>query len=250
MAAPDLQHTVETVWRMESAKIIAALTRLVRDVGVTEELAHDALVAALEQWPTEGIPRNPAAWLMGTAKHRALDRLRREPMLERRHEQLGYEMETGRRDEVAALDDALDDDVGDDLLRLVFTACHPVLSKEAQVALTLRLLCGLTTDEIARAFLVPEPTVAQRIVRAKKTLAKANVPFEVPRGEDRDLVDALADEPALKAYHLVPAVRGDCLERLQRLEEASREFERAASLAGNERERELLRERAANAKPT
>ncbi len=421
MTAPDLQHTVEAVWRMESAKIIAALTRLVRDVGVAEELAHDALVAALEQWPTEGLPRNPAAWLMGTAKHRALDRLRRGPMLERRHEQLGYEIETGRRDEVAALDDALDDDVGDDLLRLVFVACHPVLSKEAQVALTLRLLCGLTTDEIARAFLVPEPTIAQRIVRAKKTLTKANVPFEVPRGEDRDarlasvlsvvylvfnegytatagtdwmrptlceealrlarvlselapdeaevqglaallefqasrlrarvdargrairlndqdrsrwdrllirrglraleraqltsaapgpyalqagiaachatartpaetdwasivtlydhlvrvmpspivdlnravavsmargpqagldLIDALADEGALKAYHLVPAVRGDCLERLQRFEEARHEFERAASLAGNVRERELLLERAANAKPT
>ncbi len=421
MTAPDLQQTVETVWRMESAKIIAALTRLVRDVGVAEELAHDALVAALEQWPAEGLPRNPAAWLMGTAKHRALDRLRRGPMLERRHEQLGYEIETGRRDEVAALDNALDDDVGDDLLRLVFTACHPVLSKEAQVALTLRLLCGLTTDEIARAFLVPEPTIAQRIVRAKKTLGKAHVPFEVPRGEDRearlasvlavvylvfnegytatagadwmrptlceealrlarvlselapdeaevhglaallefqasrlrarvdatgrairlhdqdrsqwdrllirrglhaleraqqtaappgpyalqagiaachatarhpadtdwasivtlydhlvrvmpspivelnravavsmargpqaglDLIDALADEAALKAYHLVPAVRGDCLERLGRFDEAHREFARAASLAGNARERELLRERAEHVKPT
>ncbi len=185
VTATDVHRTIETVWRMESPKIIAALTRLVRDVGVAEELAQDALVAALEQWPAEGAPRNPAAWLMGTAKHRALDHLRRGPMLDRRHEQLGYEIETGRRDEVTALDDALDDDMGDDLLRLVFVACHPVLSRDAQVALTLRLLCGLTTDEIARAFLVPEPTIAQRIVRAKKTLTNAGVPFEVPRGEDR-----------------------------------------------------------------
>jgi RNA polymerase sigma factor (sigma-70 family) len=185
VTATDVHRTIETVWRMESPKIIAALTRLVRDVGVAEELAQDALVAALEQWPAEGEPRNPAAWLMGTAKHRALDHLRRGPMLDRRHEQLGYEIETGRRDEVSALDDALDDDVGDDLLRLVFIACHPVLSRDAQVALTLRLLCGLTTDEIARAFLVPEPTIAQRIVRAKKTLTKASVPFEVPQGDDR-----------------------------------------------------------------
>lgn len=186
MTAADIPRAIEAVWRLESAKIIASLARLVRDVGAAEELAHDALVAALEQWPAEGMPRNPAAWLMGTAKHRALDRLRRGPMLDRRHEQLGYEIESGRRDEVAALDEALDDDVGDDLLRLVFTACHPVLPKDGQVALTLRLLCGLTTDEIARAFLVPEPTIAQRIVRAKKTLAKAGVPFEVPRGPDRD----------------------------------------------------------------
>src|SRR4029079_16664990 len=185
VTATDIHRTIETVWRMESPKIIAALSRLVRDVGVAEELAQDALVAALEQWPADGVPRNPAAWLMGTAKHRALDHLRRRPMLDRRHEQLGYESESGRRDEVSALDDALDDDVGDDLLRLVFVACHPVLSRDAQVALTLRLLCGLTTDEIARAFLVPEPTIAQRIVRAKKTLSNAGVPFEVPRGEDR-----------------------------------------------------------------
>jgi len=185
VTATDIHRTIETVWRMESPKIIAALSRLVRDVGVAEELAQDALVAALEQWPGDGVPRNPAAWLMGTAKHRALDHLRRGPMLDRRHEQLGYEIESGRRDEVSALDDSLDDDVGDDLLRLVFVACHPVLSRDAQVALTLRLLCGLTTDQIARAFLVPEPTIAQRIVRAKKTLTKAGVAFEVPRGEDR-----------------------------------------------------------------
>jgi RNA polymerase sigma factor (sigma-70 family) len=171
---------------MESAKIIAALTRLVRDVGLAEELAQDAVVAALEQWPQSGVPRNPAAWLMGAAKHRAIDRLRRRTMLDRTHEQLGYEIETRRMQDSADLDGALDDDVGDDVLRLVFTACHPVLSTESQVALTLRLLCGLTTDEIARAFLVPEATIAQRIVRAKRTLAKERVPFEIPRGEARD----------------------------------------------------------------
>jgi RNA polymerase sigma factor (sigma-70 family) len=416
VTATDIRRTIETVWRMESPKIIAALTRLVRDVAVAEELAQDALVAALEQWPAEGEPRNPAAWLMGTARHRALDHLRRRPMLDRRHEQLVYEIETGKRDEVTALDAALDDEVGDDLLRLVFIACHPVLSRDAQVALTLRLLCGLTTDEIARAFLVPEPTIAQRIVRAKRTLSKAGVPFEVPRGEDRaarlgavlsviylvfnegytatagsdwvrralceealrlarvlaalapdepevhglaallefqasrlgarvdargravrlndqdrsrwdrllinrgvraleraqqagprpgpytlqaaiaachatartaadtnwprivvlydqllqampspivelnravavsmargpeaalDVVDALAKVPAMKTYHLVPAVRGDLLERLGRLDDARKAFTRAAALAQNTREKELLLERAA-----
>jgi RNA polymerase sigma factor (sigma-70 family) len=171
---------------MESAKIIAALARLVRDVGLAEELAQDALVAALEQWPQAGVPRNPGAWLMGAAKHRAIDKLRRQSMLDRKHEQLGYEIEASRVQDAADLDAQLDDDVGDDVLRLVFTACHPVLSTEAQVALTLRLLCGLTTDEIARAFLVPEATIAQRIVRAKRTLAKARVPFEIPRGTARD----------------------------------------------------------------
>ena len=186
VTATDLHRTVETVWRMEAPKIIAALTRMVRDVGVAEELAQDAVVSALEQWPAEGVPRSPAAWLMGAAKHRAIDRLRRRRMLDRKHEQLGYEIERGRADAAAGIEASLDDDVGDDLLRLVFTACHPVLSTEAQVALTLRLLCGLTTEEIARAFLVPEPTMAQRIVRAKRTLAKANVPFEVPRGPDRE----------------------------------------------------------------
>jgi RNA polymerase sigma factor (sigma-70 family) len=180
-----LHRTVEAVWRMESARIIAALTRIVRDVGVAEELAQDALVAALEQWTGSGIPQNPAAWLMGTAKHRAIDQLRRRPMLERKHAELGYQLEVEQRNPAADLDAALDDDVGDDVLRLVFTACHPVLSSEAQVALTLRLLCGLTTNEIARAFLTSEPTIAQRIVRARRTLAKARVPFEVPRGEDR-----------------------------------------------------------------
>jgi RNA polymerase sigma factor (sigma-70 family) len=158
---------------------------MVRDVGVAEDLAHDALVAALEQWPQSGIPRNPGAWLMAAAKNRAIDFFRRNKLLERKHEELGYELEAEREASVSALDAALDDDVGDDLLRLIFTACHPVLSTEARVALTLRLLGGLTTDEIARAFLVAEPTVAQRIVRAKRTLAKERVPFEVPRGADR-----------------------------------------------------------------
>jgi RNA polymerase sigma factor (sigma-70 family) len=186
VTATDVHRTVETVWRMEAPKIIAALTRMVRDVGVAEELAHDAVVAALEQWPTEGAPRNPGAWLMGAAKHRAIDRLRRRRMLDRKHEQLGYEVDSSRADDVARIEASLDDDVGDDLLRLVFIACHPVLSSEAQVALTLKLLCGLTTEEIARAFLVPEPTIAQRIVRAKRALTKANVPFEMPRGPERE----------------------------------------------------------------
>jgi RNA polymerase sigma-70 factor, ECF subfamily len=157
---------------------------MVRDVGVAEDLAHDALVAALEQWPESGVPRNPGAWLMATAKHRAIDFFRRTKRLERKHEELGYELEAGREGAAVDLDAALDDDVGDDLLRLVFTACHPVLSTEARVALTLRLLGGLTTEEIARAFLVSEPTVAQRIVRAKRTLAEKRVPFEVPRRAD------------------------------------------------------------------
>jgi RNA polymerase sigma-70 factor, ECF subfamily len=157
----------------------------VRDVGLAEDLAHDALVAALEKWPNEGVPRNPGAWLMATAKHRAIDHFRRNKLLERKHEELGYQLESDRDRVVDDLDAALDDDVGDDLLRLIFTACHPVLSTEGRVALTLRLLGGLTTDEIARAFLVSEATIAQRIVRAKRTLTQKQVPFEVPRGADR-----------------------------------------------------------------
>jgi RNA polymerase sigma factor (sigma-70 family) len=170
---------------MESPRLIGGLTRIVRDVGLAEELAQDAMVAALEQWPDSGVPRNPGAWLMAAAKNRAIDRLRRNKRIERKHEELGYELEAGRAESALALDEALDDDVGDDLLRLMFTACHPVLSTEARVALTLRLLGGLTTPEIARAFLVSEATVAQRIVRAKRTLSDARVPFEVPRGEER-----------------------------------------------------------------
>ena len=417
MTATETQRAIETVWKIESARVIAGLARIVRDVGVAEDLAQDALVSALEQWPSSGIPRNPGAWLMAAAKHRAIDHFRRHKMLERKHEELGHELET-RQETVPDLDSALDDDVGDDMLRLVFTACHPVLSTEARVALTLRLLGGLTTEEIARAFLVSEPTIAQRIVRAKRTLADAKVPFEVPRGADLasrlssvleviylifnegysatagddwmrpglcedalrlgrilaelapaepeahglvalmeiqasraaartgpsgqpillldqdrgrwdhllirrglaaleraerigptrgpyviqaaiaacharartaaetdwarivslygelarqmpsplvelnravavsmasgpaaalDLVDALASEPVLKNYHLLPSVRGDLLVKLGRLDEARPEFERAASLTRNARERELLLERARSA---
>ena len=420
MTASATHGAIDAVWRIESAKIIAGLARIVRDVGLAEELAQDALVAALERWPESGIPDNPGAWLMAAAKNRALDYYRRTKLLERKHEELGREIEAEHEmaaaDFAAAVDSALDDDIGDDLLRLVFTACHPVLSTEARAALTLRLLCGLTTDEIARAFLVPEPTIAQRIVRAKRTLAETRVPFEVPRkdelaarlasvlevvylvfnegysataGEDwmrpalcgealrlgrivaelvpqepeahglvalmeiqasralarigpsgepillldQDrsrwdhllvrrglaalaraeeldgrlgpyalqaaiaacharsrtaeetdwtriaalydalaqiapspvvelnravavamafgaaeglaLVDALASEPALKHYHLMPAVRGDLLVKLGRLDEARAEFERAASLTHNAREKKLLLDRAA-----
>ncbi|HXM18897.1 MAG TPA: RNA polymerase sigma factor [Candidatus Tumulicola sp.] len=412
----DTHRAIDAVWRIESARLIAGLTRIVRDVGLAEELAQDALVAALERWPETGIPDKPGAWLMATAKHRAIDLLRRSKRLERKHEQLGRELETQQEIAMSDLDGALDDDIGDDLLRLMFIACHPVLSTEARVALTLRLLGGLTTDEIARAFLVGEATVAQRIVRAKRTLSEARVPFEVPRGDelaarlssvleviylifnegyaatagddwmrpalcedalrlgrilaelapqepevhglvalmeiqasrsgartgpagepvllfDQDrarwdrilirrglaalgraeqlggalgpyalqaaiaacharartpdetdwariaalydalaqiapspvvglnravavsmafgpaagleLVDALTSEPSLRAYHLLPTVRGDLLAKLGRLGEARAEFERAASLTRNARERELLLERAA-----
>ena len=181
----DTHRAIDAVWRIESARLIAGLARMVRDVGLAEELAQDALLAALESWPRTGVPRNPGAWLMATAKHRAIDHLRRNKRLERKHEELGRELEARQEAAGARLDAALDDDIGDDLLRLMFTACHPVLSTEARVALTLRLLGGLTTEEIARACLVSEPAIAQRIVRAKRTLAEARVPFEVPRGAER-----------------------------------------------------------------
>jgi RNA polymerase sigma factor (sigma-70 family) len=416
VTASDTHRSIDAVWRIESARLIAGLARMVRDVGVAEELAQDALVAALERWPESGIPDNPGAWLMATAKHRAIDRFRRNKLLQRKHEELGRELEIEQEMAPPDLDAALDDDVGDDLLRLIFTSCHPVLSAEARVALTLRLIGGLSTDEIARAFLATEPTMAQRIVRAKRTLAEAKVPFEVPRGEelaprlasvleviylifnegyaatagedwmrpqlcqealrlgrilaelaplepevhglvalveiqssrfgartgtdgeaillldqnrarwdqlliqrglralaraealgetpgpyllqgeiaacharartagDTDwkgiaslyealaeltrspvvmlnravavamaegpaaglaLVDEIAAEPALKAYHLLPSVRGDLLAKLKRFEEARKEFERAASLTRNAAEQELMRKRAA-----
>jgi RNA polymerase sigma factor (sigma-70 family) len=213
--------TIDAIWRIESPRLIAGLTRVVRDVGLAEDLAQDALVSALEQWPESGVPRNPGAWLMAAAKHRAIDHWRRVKMLDRKHEELGYELET-QRDAVDP-DACLDDAVGDDLLRLVFIACHPVLATEARVALTLRLLGGLKTDEIARAFLVPEPTIAQRIVRAKKTLAKERVPFEVPRGADL----AARVSSVLEVLYLIfnegySATAGDDLIRPALCEEALR----------------------------
>src|SRR5258708_3764014 len=366
-------RAIDAIWRTESARLIAGLAGIVRDVGVAEELAQDALVTALERWPDSGVPDNPGAWLMATAKNRAIDLLRRGRLVEQKHEELGQQREPVAPDFAAAIDD----DVGDDLLRLMLIACHPVLSTEARVALTLRLLGGLTTAEIARAFLVPEATVAQRIVRAKRTLAEERVPFEVPRGQDLaarlssvlevvylvalmeiqasraaarigpagepillldqnrarwdrllihrgllaleraeqlggaqgpyalqaaiaacharaptaaetewpriaalyaalaqltpppvvelnravavamafgpaaglELVEALADEPSLQGYHLLPSVRADLLAKLGRLDEARAELERAPSLTRNARERKLLLERAAGLEP-
>jgi RNA polymerase sigma factor (sigma-70 family) len=187
MADTRIHDAIDAIWRIEAATLIAGLARMVRDISLAEELAQDALVAALEKWPATGIPDKPGAWLMATAKHRAIDRLRRHKLLDRKHGELSREMELHQElvaaDDEAALDARMDDEVGDDLLRLIFTACHPVLSSEARLALTLRLLGGLTTEEIARAFLASEATIAQRIVRAKRSLADANVPFEIPRGE-------------------------------------------------------------------
>ncbi|MDQ6767628.1 MAG: RNA polymerase sigma factor [Candidatus Eremiobacteraeota bacterium] len=185
MTTSDIHHTIDAVWRIESARLIAGLTRIVRDVGLAEELAQDAMVAALEQWPASGVPRKPGAWLMATAKHRAIDRLRRSQRLERKQQELTRELEAQQLLAAADLEAGIDDDIGDDLLRLVFIACHPVLSTDARLALTLRLLGGLTTEEIARAFLVPVSTVAQRIVRAKRTLAEARVPFDAPAPDER-----------------------------------------------------------------
>jgi len=236
-ATSETHRAIHAVFRMESARLIAGLTRIVRDVGLAEELAQDALVTALERWPESGVPDNPGAWLMATAKHRAIDQLRRGKLLQRKHEELGQELEGQQQRGAADLEAAVDDDIGDDLLRLIFTACHPVLSTEARVALTLRLLGGLTTDEIARAFLVPEPTVAQRIVRAKRTLAEERVPFEVPRGPE--LAARLSS--VLEVIYLIfnegySATAGDDWMRPGLCEDALRLGRILAGLAGDEPE--------------
>jgi len=236
VTANDTYRTIDAVWRIEQAKLIAGIARLVRDVGVAEEVAQDALLAALEQWPKSGIPDKPGAWLMATAKHRAIDRLRRRKLIQRKHEELGRETQA---DEGAGpdLDAALDDDIGDDLLRLIFTACHPVLATEARLALTLRLVGGLSCEEIARAFLVPEATVAQRIVRAKRLLAEKRVPFEVPGGAE--LGQRL--QSVLEVVYLIfnegySATAGDDWMRPQLCEEAQRLGRILAELAPNEPE--------------
>jgi RNA polymerase sigma factor (sigma-70 family) len=234
-------HAIDAVWRIESAKIVAGVARMVRDVGVAEELAQDALVAALEHWPTQGVPDKPGAWLMATAKNRALDRLRRDKVLQAKLDQIGHDLEAQEAlivpDFVDALDESRADEIGDDLLRLIFTSCHPVLSTEARVALTLKLLGGLTTHEIARAYLVPEATVAQRIVRAKRTLVEAHVPFELPRGQA--LGERLAS--VLEVVYLIfnegyTATAGEDWMRPALCDEALRLGRMLAELAPNESE--------------
>jgi RNA polymerase sigma factor (sigma-70 family) len=233
----DIHRAIDAVWRIESPRLIAGLARTVRDVSLAEDLAQDALVAALERWPESGMPDNPGAWLMAAAKHRAIDTFRRTKLLERKHQELGREVDARQEAAVAALESAIDDHVGDDLLRLIFVACHPVLTPEARVALTLRLLGGLTTDEIARAFLVPEPTVAQRIVRAKRTLSEKRVPFELPR--KAELAERLSS--VLEVIYLVfnegySATAGDDLMRPALCEEALRLGRILAELAPAEPE--------------
>jgi RNA polymerase sigma factor (sigma-70 family) len=237
VTGPDTHRTIDAVWRIESPKVIAGLTRIVRDVGLAEDLAQDALVAALEQWPESGVPDNPGAWLMATAKHRAIDRLRRNERLERKQEQLGRELEAQQERAMADLSIPTAGDVDDDLLRLIFVSCHPVLAPEARVALTLRLVASLTTEEIARAFLVPVSTIAQRIVRAKRTLTEARVPFEVPAGAD--LAARLAS--VLQVVYLIfnegyAATAGDDLMRAGLCEDALRLGRILAGLAPNEPE--------------
>ncbi len=236
-AHPDTHAAIDAVWRIESPRLIAGLARITRDIGAAEDLAHDALVAALEQWPTEGVPSNPGAWLMAAAKHRAIDLVRRRSLLERKHSELGRELEEKQEKSVPDYASALDDDIGDDLLRLIFTSCHPVLSTEAQLALTLRLIGGLTTNEIARAFLLPEPAIAQRIVRAKRTLADAHVPYEVPRGAE--LSERLAN--VLQVIYLIfnegySATAGDEWHRPALCEDALRLGRVLAELAPTEPE--------------
>jgi len=235
MTIPDIHRTIDAVWRIESARLIASLTRIVHDVGLAEDLAQGALVAALEQWPHSGIPDKPGAWLMATAKHHAIDQIRRNVRLERKTEEMGRDLEIEQELGAPELDVNSDEDMGDDLLRLIFIACHPVLSKDARVALTLRLLGGLTTDEIARAFLVPEPTIAQRIVRAKRTLSEAQVPFEVPVGSER----AARLSSVLEVIYLVfnegySATSGDDWMRPALCEDALRLGRILAELAPNE----------------
>jgi RNA polymerase sigma factor (sigma-70 family) len=237
VTATDTHRAIEAVFRIEQAQLIASIARMVRDVGLAEELAQEALVVALERWPQSGIPNRPGAWLMAVAKRRAIDLFRRRNLLERKHEELGRELEV--RQEMASpdLDAAIDDDIGDDLLRLIFTACHPVLSSQARAALTLRLLGGLTTEEIARAFLIPEATVAQRIVRAKRTLAEARIPFEVPREAER----AARLSSVLEVIYLIfnegyAATAGDNWMRPQLCEEALRLGRVLTTLASDEPE--------------
>jgi RNA polymerase sigma factor (sigma-70 family) len=236
--APEAHRAIDAVWRIESPRLIAGLARILRgDVGAAEDLAQEALVAALEKWPATGVPKNPGAWLMAAARNRAIDQLRHRRVAERRHEDLGRELDAGRQTAVEELDASIDDDIGDDLLRLIFTACHPALSTEARVALTLRLLGGLTTGEIARAFLLPEATVAQRIVRAKKALADARVPYEVPRGTER----AARLASVLEVIYLIfnegyLATAGDGLVRPALCEEALRLGRILAELAPAEPE--------------
>ncbi len=237
VTATDIHRAIDAVWRIESPRVIGGLVRIVRDVSLAEDLAQDALVAALQQWQESGIPENPGAWLMAAAKHRAIDLFRRSKLLERKHEELGRELDARQEALVPDFETALDDDIGDDLLRLVFISCHPVLSPEARVALTLRLLGGLTTEEIARAFLMPEPTVAQRIVRAKRTLAEKHVPFEVPRGDER----AARLSSVLEVLYLIfnegySATAGDDWMRAGLCEEALRLGRILAELAPQEPE--------------
>jgi len=237
MSATGVEKTIEAVWRIEQAKIIAAIARMVRDVGLAEEFAQDALVTALAQWPQKGVPEKPAAWLMATGKRRAIDHLRRAKMLDRKHGEIGYDMEIEQAHGGPDIEAALDDDIGDDLLSLIFTACHPLLSSEARVALTLKLIGGLTTEEIARAFLVPEPTVAQRIVRAKRTLSEAGVPFEVPRGADRaERLSSVLDVIYLVFNEGYSATSGEDWIRPQLCEEAMRLGRILAGLTPSEAE--------------
>ena len=237
MQATDTHQAIDAVWRIESPRLIAGLARILRDVGLAEDLAQDALVAALEKWPETGIPDKPGAWLMATAKHRAIDLLRHRTLAERKHEEIGRDLEERQEDAALEIEAAADDEIGDDLLRLIFTACHPVLSKEARVALTLRLLGGLETSEIARAFLVPEPTVAQRIVRAKRTLTDAHVPFEIPRGAElEERIQSVLEVIYLIFNEGYAATAGDDWMRPALCEDALRLGRILAELAPNEAE--------------